>query len=673
MTDDTLAAADLGRAVDLPSPRRRSAAPHRRKAVLEWIALHSLAVAAALFFVLPFVFVFLTAMMSDQQALTRNLWPTTWEWHNIATVWNTPGFLTWWRNTLFYAGLGTVLTLLSSIPVAYALARFRFKGRNLAMMVVISTMMLPPQVVIVPMYLFWAKQLHLSGTLWPLIIPLAFGDPFSIFLLRQFLLTIPKEYIDAAKVDGCGDLRALLAGGHPDDQAGDRRRRLVRVLQLLERLLRAADLRQREPGRLDAQLRARVLQERPPHELEPDDGRDVAGHGAGDRRVLLRAEGVHRRRDAHRGEGMKIAVVGGGSTYTPELVDGLARLRDSLPVDELVLVDPDADRLDLVGGLGRRILAKQGHQARLTTTHDLDVGRGRRRSRAASSSASAARPRARRTRPGHSSAAASARRPRARAASRRRCGPCRSSSTSPSGYGERAPTRGSSTSRTRSGSSPGRCSRRGTRRSGCAMSRSASSAGSPPCCRSSPDAVELGHVGLNHLTWERSVTVGGVDRLPELIADHAAEIADDIGLPASLLGALWARFRRTTCVTSTRTTRWSGSCWPSRHVPPRWRRSSATSSSCTPTRALDEKPALLAQPWRRLLLGGGDRSERGPAGTVDTGQPPTVQVVNTRNGGTLPFLPADAVIEVPARVDESGASPLPVAPLSRCTPAWSRP
>ena len=94
--------------------------------------------------------------------------------------------------------------------MAYALAKFRFRGRNLAMMLVISTMMLPPQVVIVPMYLFWAQQLHLSGTLWPLIIPMAFGDAFSIFLLRQFLLTIPTEYIDAAKVDGCGDFRALL-------------------------------------------------------------------------------------------------------------------------------------------------------------------------------------------------------------------------------------------------------------------------------------------------------------------------------------------------------------------------------------------------------------------------------------------------------------------------------
>ena len=54
-------------------------------------------------------------------------------------------------------------------------------------------MMLPPQVVIIPMYLFWAKQLHLSGTLWPLIIPMAFGDAYSIFLLRQFLLTIPER------------------------------------------------------------------------------------------------------------------------------------------------------------------------------------------------------------------------------------------------------------------------------------------------------------------------------------------------------------------------------------------------------------------------------------------------------------------------------------------------
>jgi multiple sugar transport system permease protein len=209
MADDVLVAPDVSASPD-PRPRRSARPPRGGKAALEWIALHSLAIAAALFFVLPFVFVFLTALMTDQQALTRDLWPDSWEWHNIVTVWDTPGFATWWRNTLVYSGLGTVLTLVSSLPVAYALARFRFRGRNLAMMVVISTMMLPPQVVIVPMYLFWARELQLSGSLWPLIIPLAFGDAFSIFLLRQFLLTIPKEYTDAAKVDGCGELRTML-------------------------------------------------------------------------------------------------------------------------------------------------------------------------------------------------------------------------------------------------------------------------------------------------------------------------------------------------------------------------------------------------------------------------------------------------------------------------------
>ncbi|MFF9805997.1 carbohydrate ABC transporter permease [Streptomyces coeruleorubidus] len=190
-----------------PSPARRTA--HRR-VFLEWIAVHSLGIAVALFFTLPFLFVFLTSLMSDSQALSRDLIPDTWEWDNYRRVLDTAGFLTWWRNTLFYAGVGTVLTVISSIPVAYALAKFRFRGRSLALMLVISMMMLPPQVIIIPMYLFWAKQLDLSGTLWPLIIPMAFGDAFSIFLLRQFLTTIPDEYLDAAKVDGCGDLRTLL-------------------------------------------------------------------------------------------------------------------------------------------------------------------------------------------------------------------------------------------------------------------------------------------------------------------------------------------------------------------------------------------------------------------------------------------------------------------------------
>ncbi|WP_431680897.1 carbohydrate ABC transporter permease [Kitasatospora sp. KL5] len=201
----------LSTALPLPAGARTAAArTARRRAALEWIAVHSLAIAAALFFLLPFVFVLLTSVMSDRQALTSELWPTSWHWENYVQVWRTPGFLTWWRNSLLYAGAGTLLTVFSSLPVAYALAKFRFRGRRLALMAVVSMMMLPPQVTVIPMYLFWAKQLHLTGSLWPLIVPMALGDAFSIFLLRQFLLTVPNEYLEAARIDGCGDVRTLL-------------------------------------------------------------------------------------------------------------------------------------------------------------------------------------------------------------------------------------------------------------------------------------------------------------------------------------------------------------------------------------------------------------------------------------------------------------------------------
>ncbi len=282
-------------------------AAHRRSEFLRWVAVHALAIAVALLFILPFVFVFLTSVMTDQQTLTRDLWPQTWQWSNFIDVWHTGGFATWWRNTIVYATAGTALTLVSSIPVAYALAHFRFRGRNLAMMVVVSTMMLPPQVVIVPMYLFWAKQLHLSGTLWPLIIPLAFGDAFSIFLLRQFLLTVPKEYVEAAKVDGCSDLRALLRVVLPMSRPAIAAVALFQFFYLWNDYFGPQIYTSENPASVDAELWSRIVQERAPHGLEPHHGRDPARHGAGDRGVLLRAASVHRRRHADWSEGMNLS------------------------------------------------------------------------------------------------------------------------------------------------------------------------------------------------------------------------------------------------------------------------------------------------------------------------------------------------------------------------------
>ncbi|WP_214104811.1 carbohydrate ABC transporter permease [Acrocarpospora catenulata] len=181
----------------------------RARRALYWIATHALALALAAMFLAPLVFVGLTSLMTDQQALTSQLWPHSWNWDNFAEVFERSPLLRWLANTLLYAVLGTAAMLLSSIPVAYALARFRFPGRRLAFLLVITMMMLPPQVVAVPVYLIWARA-GLTGTLWPLILPMLLGDAFSIFLLRQFLLTIPKEYVEAARVDGCSDLRTLI-------------------------------------------------------------------------------------------------------------------------------------------------------------------------------------------------------------------------------------------------------------------------------------------------------------------------------------------------------------------------------------------------------------------------------------------------------------------------------
>jgi len=172
------------------------------------VGRHALLIAGAVVFLMPFVFILLTALMTNDQALSDRLWPDPFQPSNFVDVFHQAPILRWTLNTTIYAGLATLGVLVSSIPVAYALAKLRWRGRNAAFMVVLVALMLPPQVSVVPLYVMWAK-LHLVGTLWPVIIPNWLGDAFSIFLLRQFFLTIPEEYLDAARVDGCGELRIL--------------------------------------------------------------------------------------------------------------------------------------------------------------------------------------------------------------------------------------------------------------------------------------------------------------------------------------------------------------------------------------------------------------------------------------------------------------------------------
>src|SRR5207244_11094499 len=138
-----------------------------------------------------------------------------------------------------------------------------------------------------------------------------------------------------------------------------------------ERLLPAAAVHRRGAGELGALDRAVRVPLAAPGAVEPDDGGDRARDGARDRRLLPRAEGVRRGCDPDGGEGMKIAVIGGGSTYTPELVSGLSRERDRIDVRDLVLHDIDEERRDVGGGLAARMPARQGFHGALTVRDDL--------------------------------------------------------------------------------------------------------------------------------------------------------------------------------------------------------------------------------------------------------------------------------------------------------------
>ena len=354
---------------------------------------------------------------------------------------------------------------------------------------------------------------------------------------------------------------------------------------------------------------------------------------------------------------MKLTVVGGGSTYTPELVDGIARLRDRLPVTELVLVDPDAGRLPLVGGVAQRIMAAYGHPATVRWTTDLDdgvtgagavllqlrVGGQAARNRdetwplecgcvGQETTGAGGLAKALRTVPVVLDIAERVRRLAAPDA-------WIVDFTNPVGIVTRALLQAGHRA-------VGLCNVAiGFQR------RFATAAGV------APESVVLDHFGLNHLTWIRGVKIDGEEVLPRILEEHGQQVAEDIELPVELvhrLGMIPSYYLR---------------YYYAHDVVVEELRHKETRASAVATMerqllemyadpTLDHKPELLAK------RGGAFYSEAAVnllaslvAGTGD------VQVANVRNNGTMPFLADDAVIEVPAVIGADGAVPLPVAPV----------
>jgi multiple sugar transport system permease protein len=130
------------------------------------------------------------------------LWPAHMRWQNYREAMQASPFLLYFRNTMIVVVPNVVGSLLTASMSAYGLARFRFPLRNFWFALVLGAIILPPAVVLIPQFLLWSR-LHLVNTFFPLIVPVWFGGgAFNVFLLRQFFLTIPKDFDDAARIDG---------------------------------------------------------------------------------------------------------------------------------------------------------------------------------------------------------------------------------------------------------------------------------------------------------------------------------------------------------------------------------------------------------------------------------------------------------------------------------------
>jgi multiple sugar transport system permease protein len=185
--------------------RRQRAVQRRRMATM---LRHLVLIAVALPFVIPFYWLLISAFKTRADLLTLPPapWPHPWTLRNMQSAVEVSGFADYLRNTAYITMFNVVATVASSAVIAYPFARIKFRGREVLFAFVLITLILPPWTTLIPTY-FLYKWIGWLGTLRPLTWPALTGNSFFIFLLRQFMMTIPYELTDAARIDGASDYR----------------------------------------------------------------------------------------------------------------------------------------------------------------------------------------------------------------------------------------------------------------------------------------------------------------------------------------------------------------------------------------------------------------------------------------------------------------------------------
>jgi ABC-type glycerol-3-phosphate transport system permease component len=169
-----------------------------------------LLVVMAIIILFPFVWLLSSSLKNEFQffAIPIQWIPKPFMWSNYVQVFTQYDFGQYIFNSLWLAVYAMIVPTFVSAIVAYGFARFRFPGRTFFLILVLSTIMLPAQILTVSMYAYF-RALGWVGTFLPIIVPQLFGNAFSIFLFRQFFMGLPREIDEAARIDGCGHFRIL--------------------------------------------------------------------------------------------------------------------------------------------------------------------------------------------------------------------------------------------------------------------------------------------------------------------------------------------------------------------------------------------------------------------------------------------------------------------------------